>query len=514
MKKNILLFAFLIYFSNFTNSAVLNNQQMEEVSCAATKMQLFYYYLSPQKSDSIKDYRFKCKGNEVRYIMPKWLDEVLPNMVNKKVWRDPEEGEISEANLWQTAISILYEFMEVTKKSFPVEKGGANIQPALLVKEYSDIRIRFQMALDRLYRSRVAVDSFQGRGRSILAVFNLILKEMESLADAISSSNPKQYSQAVGAIAVLSQDAFSLILKSPRVYSPPGSISKAKQLLYNLLKIVGILFVFLAVRLFFILNESKNEKIIADYNEKINKWKNEFSRQFMDINVQYLVGIPIAISAIIGLLSMDILVFLFLVIIGTFIGFKMPAMVLKMMKERRGKKIDAQLMDALILMSNALKSGLDIVQGFEMVARDLLPPISDEFALVLKNYQLGMPFEKALGIMEERVESKMLSYMIRAIVLQRQIGGNLTKVFERIVIDIREESKLEEKTKALTAQQRIQSIVVGIMPWIMVSIMFLFQPDVMIRFYSSPLGLFVLIFCIVWISIGMKVVAKLGKIRV
>jgi len=108
----------------------------------------------------------------------------------------------------------------------------------------------------------------------------------------------------------------------------------------------------------------------------------------------------------------------------------------------------------------------------------------------------------------------MLSYMIRAIVLQRQIGGNLTKVFERIVIDIREETKLEEKTKALTAQQRIQSIVVAIMPWIMVSVIFVFQPDVMIRFYSTPLGLFTAIFCIIWMSIGIKLVSSFGKIRV
>jgi tight adherence protein B len=184
------------------------------------------------------------------------------------------------------------------------------------------------------------------------------------------------------------------------------------------------------------------------------------------------------------------------------------------MKLRRGLKIDTQLMDGLILLSNSLRSGLDVVQGFEMVSKDLLPPIADEFGLVIKNYQLGTPFERALGVMEERVTSKMLSYMIRAIVLQRQMGGNLTKVFERIVIDIREESKLEEKTKAMTAQQRIQSIVVGIMPWIMLGVMFLFQPDVMIRFYSSPLGMGVFVGCAIWIAIGMKVVSALGKIKV
>ena len=104
--------------------------------------------------------------------------------------------------------------------------------------------------------------------------------------------------------------------------------------------------------------------------------------------------------------------------------------------------------------------------------------------------------------------------MIKAIVLQRQVGGNLTKIFERIVETIREESKLEDKLQAMTAQQKIQSKVVAVMPWIMVGAMFVFQPGPMIKFYSSALGFFVLLFSILWISIGIKVIGKLGQVRV
>ena len=116
--------------------------------------------------------------------------------------------------------------------------------------------------------------------------------------------------------------------------------------------------------------------------------------------------------------------------------------------------------------------------------------------------------------MEERVESRLLSYMVKAIVLQRQVGGNLTKIFERIVENIREESKLEDKLQAMTAQQRIQALVVGVMPWVMVGVMFVFQPDTMIAFYSAPVGMVVLFFCIIWIGLGIKMVNKLGEIKV
>ena len=134
--------------------------------------------------------------------------------------------------------------------------------------------------------------------------------------------------------------------------------------------------------------------------------------------------------------------------------------------------------------------------------------------MVIKNYKLGAPFEKALEGMEDRIESRLLSYMVKAIVLQRQVGGNLTKIFERIVENIREESKLEEKLQAMTAQQRIQAIVVGVMPWVMVGVMFMFQPDTMINFYTSTIGIVVLFMCIVWIGIGIKLVNKLGEIKV
>jgi tight adherence protein B len=171
-------------------------------------------------------------------------------------------------------------------------------------------------------------------------------------------------------------------------------------------------------------------------------------------------------------------------------------------------------MDAMILMSNGLKSGMDLIRTLELVRDDCLPPISEEFGLCIKNYNLGTSIEKALEGVEERVQSRLLSYMIKAVVIQRSVGGNLTKIFDRIVENIREESKLVEKTAAMTAQQRIQAIVVGVMPWIMLVIMFAFQPGPMKEFYFSGIGVFTLLFCTVWISIGMKIVNKLGEINV
>ena len=217
---------------------------------------------------------------------------------------------------------------------------------------------------------------------------------------------------------------------------------------------------------------------------------------------------------LLGVVTLNVFGFILFTCAGIYLGIKLPEWLLNYIRQRRGKRVEAQLMDAMILLSNALKSGLDIVQGFELVQRDLVPPISEEFGLVLKNYQLGTTFEKSLMTMEERMASRLLSYLIKAIIIQRSVGGNLTKIFDRIVENIRDEGKLEEKAQALTAQQRIQAIVVGFMPWAMVILMWIFQPEVMSAYYFSLIGVITVAFCAIWMTIGMGIVRKLADIQV
>ena len=86
------------------------------------------------------------------------------------------------------------------------------------------------MSLDRLYRARL-FDSMNGRGRTIIPTFNLILREMESIADAISSSNIKQYSDSATAIAVLSQDSFGYLFRGPTQWEPVQPVPLSKKVL-------------------------------------------------------------------------------------------------------------------------------------------------------------------------------------------------------------------------------------------------------------------------------------------
>jgi tight adherence protein B len=116
--------------------------------------------------------------------------------------------------------------------------------------------------------------------------------------------------------------------------------------------------------------------------------------------------------------------------------------------------------------------------------------------------------------MDRRIESDLLGYVVRAVIIQRQTGGNLTKIFDRIVDTIREESKLKDKINALTAGPRMQSVVISVIPWGMLMILYFFQPAAVGGFFVSLAGIITLLLCVFWQTIGLIVIRKLSKIEV
>ncbi len=526
-----LLLAFAPVFA-FSQQRVFSDAQTNNIKCAQEKIAALYNYLDASASPDGKLYRPEYCGDAKPLPPPKWLEDLLQKEMSQRVlWQLPnaQTGSfdyLSEAEMWRRTFSVIYDFFNFIDN---INEGKA-YQPQEVMEKFGNVRARMLVETERLntnpeltdYNMR---DSMQGRGRSMMATLDLINKEMDSVSESFLSS-PKQsrdkFKKSVLAVAVLSNNLYGDMIKH-KTPEMPQTFKKGMNtyIIVMLLMLMGMLAIFFSV---YKLVSDKNDEIMLGmqkYMQKSSAWADDYSRQFLDINVKYIVLGTLAFFAFIGLLFglifgglFGFTVFSVFFNLGMFVSLKMPGIVLGVLKKRRGEKINTQLMDALILLSNSLKSGMDIVQGFDMVSRDLRPPISDEFGLVIKNYKLGTPFEKALEGMEERVESRLLSYMVKAIVLQRQVGGNLTKIFERIVENIREESKLEEKLQAMTAQQRIQALVVGVMPWIMVGIMFVFQPETMKNFYTSKIGVVVLVLCVIWIIIGIKMVNKLGEIKV
>ncbi|MFW5870924.1 MAG: type II secretion system F family protein [Verrucomicrobiota bacterium] len=191
-----------------------------------------------------------------------------------------------------------------------------------------------------------------------------------------------------------------------------------------------------------------------------------------------------------------------------------PRQLLNILKKRRLARFNAQLVDTLMSMSNALKAGFSITQAFESVVREGNDPIAQEFDVFLQQTRVGVSFEEALEHLDRRVGSEDLSLVVKSIDTARKTGGNLTEILESISSTIRERLRIENRVKTLTAQGRLQGIVVGSMPVIIGILLVVVDPQMMLPFLRSPAGMISMAIVALLLLAGGLVIRKIIKIDI
>jgi len=191
-----------------------------------------------------------------------------------------------------------------------------------------------------------------------------------------------------------------------------------------------------------------------------------------------------------------------------------PRNLLVLLRKRRLRRFNEQLVDALMTMSNALKAGFSITQAFESVVREGENPISQEFAVFLQQTRVGVSFSDALNRMDERVGSDDLTLVVAAVETARRTGGRLTDIFEKISKTIRERIRIEGRIRTLTAQGRLQGIIVAVMPIVIGVAMMVVDPDLMLPFARSLIGISVMVAVVILITLGWLIIRKIINIDV
>jgi tight adherence protein B len=194
--------------------------------------------------------------------------------------------------------------------------------------------------------------------------------------------------------------------------------------------------------------------------------------------------------------------------------FPAPRLVLRHLRKKRLEKFNEQLEDALGSISSSLKAGFSINQALETVADENKRPISIEFRLLTQEMRLGVPLEEALDNMNKRLESADFELVATAIITARQTGGELTAILERLASVIRERFRINNKLKAMTAQGRLQAVLIGIMPFALMFMMSYVAPDTMSQFFNSVIGVISIIAASVLVVIGFLVIKKITTIDV
>jgi len=200
--------------------------------------------------------------------------------------------------------------------------------------------------------------------------------------------------------------------------------------------------------------------------------------------------------------------------LGGLLAFHFPHWLLNRLKARRLHRFNGQLADTLVSMSNALKAGFSISQAFESVVREGVNPIAQEFDVLLQETRVGVAFSDALANMVRRVGSDDLTLVVAAIEASRRAGGNLTEIFDKISETIRERLRIENRIHTLTAQGRLQGIVVGAMPIVILLALLFVDPGLMLPFLHSRIGLIALGLAGVLIALGGFFIRKIIRIDV
>ena len=207
--------------------------------------------------------------------------------------------------------------------------------------------------------------------------------------------------------------------------------------------------------------------------------------------------------------------------IGAIIGLFIPRFYVKRQQRVRLNKFNDQLSDMLSLMVNGLRAGYSTMQALEAVSRELPTPLSDEFHRVVQEMQIGIPMEKALDNLLRRIPSEDLDFVVTAINVQREVGGNLSEILDTISFTIRERVRIKGEIRVMTAQVRTSATVLSLIPVFLAMALWFVSPEYIGTFFDEsanlpqPLcGIIAVVTIISMIVAGYFVMMKIADIEV
>jgi tight adherence protein B len=201
------------------------------------------------------------------------------------------------------------------------------------------------------------------------------------------------------------------------------------------------------------------------------------------------------------------------VILGFLLGFGFPAFMVRLAHQRRIKKFQSQLVDGLMILASSLKAGLSFVQAIEVLCEELPPPISQEFNLVLKENRWGLSLDESLKRLRQRLPLEEVNLMVSSILIARESGGELPKVFSRLTNTIRDNLKLKEKIATLTLQGRLQGLIMMFLPVGFAYFVYKQNPEHFLVMWQSQTGRMLLFLAVGLQVVGMFFIKRISTMR-
>lgn len=195
-------------------------------------------------------------------------------------------------------------------------------------------------------------------------------------------------------------------------------------------------------------------------------------------------------------------------------GFQVPLIYIRRIKKKRSNKLGDQLPDALNIISNGLRAGLSFVQAIMIAGKEMDAPIADDFKKIIRDNLLGKELEDSLTEFAEKEDNENVEMLVSAILIQRQVGGNLSEILDNISTTIRDRIKLRGDIKTMTAQSKMSAGIIAAIPAMIILALNVLNKGFMEPLFTTFIGNIILGIAIAMQVTGILVIIKLLNVKV
>jgi tight adherence protein B len=247
---------------------------------------------------------------------------------------------------------------------------------------------------------------------------------------------------------------------------------------------------------------------------KAEKTASQFEEMFVFIRRKVLIRMFIILPLSLTFLGYFTTKKWWVALICATVGIIFPIWFVNFLDKRRRKKFILQLVDGLMIMNSCLKGGLTLVQSFEVLSEEMSPPMSQEISLLNREVKVGVTLEEALLRLNQRMPSEEMTLVSSAIIVARETGGDLTKVFSRLVETIRDRIKLRELVSTLTLQARLQAIIISLLGPAFFFIVKKIRPDHFDIMWKDEVGRLMLGVALFLQILGFVLIFLFGRVEI
>ena len=222
-------------------------------------------------------------------------------------------------------------------------------------------------------------------------------------------------------------------------------------------------------------------------------------------------GLVVVIAALLMLQGSPVLLSL---LVGMMVGIGLPHMVVSKMITRRIKSFTSNFPDAIELMVRGLRSGLPITETLGIVSGEIPGPVGVEFRSVADKMRIGLTMEAALQECADRLGTPEFQFFVITLAIQRETGGNLAETLSNLADVLRKRAQMKLKIKAMSSEAKASAMIVGALPFIVFTLVYMLNPAYMGGFFSDQRLIVAGIGAMVWMGIGVAIMAKMVNFEI